>query len=94
MIRHALGLAALVIAARSVRHRLLRRRWGRRSVPVRRRSATISRSLGREGETGLEAVASAFFFGGMLGEELDADLDEELEADENESSACAPYLAR
>ena len=50
----------------------------------------------------MEAVASALFFGGMLGEELHADLDEELyvdlngelEVDEDESSACAPYLAR
>ena len=50
----------------------------------------------------MEAVASAFFFGGMLGEELDVDLDDELgadldgelEVDEDESSACAPYLAR
>ena len=56
----------------------------------------------REGETGLEAKGSAFFFGGMLGEEPDADLGEELgvdldgelEVDEDESSACAPYLAR
>ena len=48
----------------------------------------------RGGETDMEAVASALFFGGMLGKELDADLDEEFEADEDESNACAPYLAR
>jgi hypothetical protein len=42
----------------------------------------------REGETGLDAAGSPFFFGGMLDEEL-AD-----ELDEDETSACAPYLAR
>ena len=96
----ALGLAAIVIASRSAQHRLLRRRWGKRNVPVHRRSATISRSLGAQGKTGLGAIASAFFFGGMLGEELvvdlddglEADLDEEIEVDEDESSACAPFL--
>ena len=62
------------------------------------------------GEAGLDAAASSFFFGDMLGEEpdaglgdeldedldghLDGDLDEELEVDEDGSSPCAPYLAR
>ena len=46
------------------------------------------------GETGLEAARSAFFFGGMVDEELGADLDEDLEVDEDGSSACVPYLAR
>ena len=43
-----------------------------------------------EGEVGLEVVASGFFLGGMLDEELDDDLD----ADEDETCSCAPYLAR
>ena len=38
----------------------------------------------REGETGLDAAGSNFFFGGMLDEELADELDEE------ETSACAP----
>jgi hypothetical protein len=42
----------------------------------------------REGETGLDAAGSPFFFGGMLDEELAEELDED------ETSACAPYLAR
>ena len=62
------------------------------------------------GEIGLDAAASGFFFGGMLGGELDADpgggkelaadleleidadLGEELEVDEDGSSACAPVV--
>ena len=56
----------------------------------------------REGDTGLDAAASGFFFGSILGEdldgdlgdELDEDLDGELEVDEDGSSTCAPYLAR
>ena len=60
------------------------------------------------GETGLDAWTSGLFFGAMVDEELDADLledlkaDEELEedldgeheSDEDETRACAPYLAR
>ena len=42
----------------------------------------------------MDAAASGFFFGGMVGEELEVDLDEDHEVDENESSACAPYSAR
>ena len=38
----------------------------------------------------LEAVASPLLLGAMLEEEPD----DELEVDEDESSACAPYLAR
>ena len=41
----------------------------------------------REGETGLDAAGSNFF-GGLLDEELADD------PDEDETSACAPYLAR
>ena len=48
----------------------------------------------RVGETGLDAAASGFFFNGMAGEELEVDLGEDHEVDEDESSACAPYLAR
>ena len=46
------------------------------------------------GETGLDATTSGFFFGGMVGEELEVDLSEDHEVDGDESSACAPYLAR
>ena len=46
------------------------------------------------GEAGLEAATSGFFFGGMVGEELQVDLGEDHEVDEDEPSACAPYLAR
>jgi len=42
----------------------------------------------REGETGLDAAGSTLLFGAMLDEELADELDEE------ETSACAPYLAR
>ena len=40
------------------------------------------------------AAASGFLLGGMLDEEPDEDLEDELEVDEGEISACAPYLAR
>ena len=56
-----------------------------RRAPAARRSAEAWVS---EGETGLDAAGSPFFLGGMLDEEL-AD-----ELDEDESSTCAPYLAR
>ena len=46
------------------------------------------------GEAGLDAAASGIFFGGMVGEELEADLDEDHEVGEDESSACAPNLTR
>ena len=46
------------------------------------------------GETGLHAATSGFFFGDMVDKELEADLDEDLEVDEDGSSACAPYLVR
>ena len=46
------------------------------------------------GETGLDAWTSGLFFGGMVDEELEVDLDEDHEVDEDRSSACAPYLAR
>ena len=46
------------------------------------------------GEAGLDAATSGFFFGGMVDEELEVDLDEDLEVDEDGSSACTPYLAR
>ena len=42
----------------------------------------------REGETGLDAAGSSIFFGSMLDEELADDLEED------ETSACTPYLAR
>ena len=42
----------------------------------------------REGETGLDAAGSTFLFGAMIDEELADEIDEE------ETSACAPYLAR
>ena len=37
---------------------------------------------------------SGFFLGGMPDGEPDKDLQDELEVDEEEISACAPYLAR
>ena len=37
---------------------------------------------------------SGFFLGGMPEGEPDEDLEDELEVDEKEISACAPYLAR
>ena len=43
------------------------------------------------GEVGLDAATSGFFFGAMVGEELEVDLDEDHKVDEDESSACAPY---
>ena len=42
----------------------------------------------REGHAALEVAASIFFLGGMLDEEL------EVDEEEDESSACTPYLAR
>ena len=45
------------------------------------------------GETGLGAATSGFFFGSMVDEELEVDLCKDHENDEDESSACAPYLA-
>ena len=48
----------------------------------------------RAGEMTLAVAASGFFLGGMLDEELDEELDEDLRVDEDEISACAPYLAR
>ena len=41
----------------------------------------------------MDAKTSGFFFGGMVDEELEVDLDEDHEVDEDRSSACAPYLA-
>ena len=41
----------------------------------------------------MAAAASGSLFGGMLDEGLDEDLEDELEIDEEEISACAPYLA-
>ena len=58
-----------------------------RRAPAARRSAE---AWVREGEAALEAAASGFFLGGMLDEELD----EDLRAEEDEISTCAPYLAR
>ena len=46
------------------------------------------------GEIGLDAKTSGFFFGGMVDEELEVDLGGDHEVDEDESRACAPYLAR
>ena len=40
------------------------------------------------------AAALGFLLGGMLDEQPDEDLEDELEVDEKEISACAPYLAR
>ena len=42
----------------------------------------------------MATAASGFFLGGMLDEELDEYLEDELKVDEEEISACAPYLAR
>ena len=42
----------------------------------------------------MDAATSGFFFGGMVGEELEVDLGEDHEVDGDESSACDPYLAR
>ena len=42
----------------------------------------------RERDTGLDVAGSTLLFGAMLDEELADELDEE------ETSACAPYLAR
>ena len=42
----------------------------------------------------MAAATSGFHLGGMLDEEPDKDLGDELEVDEGEISACAPYLAR
>ena len=42
----------------------------------------------------MAAAASGFLLGGMLDEEPDEDLGDKLEVDEEEISACAPYLAR
>ena len=48
----------------------------------------------RTGEAALDAWTSGLFFGGMIDEELEADLDEDYEVDEDRSSTCAPYLVR
>ena len=48
----------------------------------------------RVGEAGLGAATSGLFFGGMVDEELEVDLGGDHEVDEDESSACAPYLVR
>ena len=61
------------------------------SPSVARRSSEI---YGRGGEAVLAASVSGFLLGGMLDEEPDKDLGDELEVDEEEISACAPYLAR
>ena len=42
----------------------------------------------------MAAATSGFFLGGMPDREPDEDLEDELEVDEEEISACAPYLAR
>ena len=42
----------------------------------------------------MAAATLGFLLGGMLDEGPDKDLEEELEVDEEEISACAPYLAR
>ena len=42
----------------------------------------------------MAAATSGFLLGGMLDEEPDEDLEDELEVDEEEISACAPYLVR
>ena len=42
----------------------------------------------------MAAATSGFLLGGMLDGEPDEDLGDELEVDEEEISACAPYLAR
>ena len=41
----------------------------------------------------MAAAASGFLLGGMLDEDPHEDLRDELEVDEEEISACAPYLA-
>ena len=41
----------------------------------------------------MAAATSGFFLGGMPNGEPDEDLEDELEVDEEEISACAPYLA-
>ena len=42
----------------------------------------------------MAAAVSGFLLGGMLDEEPDEDLGDELKVDEEEISACAPYLVR
>ena len=42
----------------------------------------------------MAAATSGFLLGGMLDEEPDEDLVDVLKVDEEEISACAPYLAR
>ena len=42
----------------------------------------------------MAAAMSGFLLGGMLDGEPSEDLGDELEVDEEEISACAPYLAR
>ena len=42
----------------------------------------------------MDAAMSSLFFDGMVGEEFEVGLDDDHEVDEDESSACAPYLAR
>ena len=42
----------------------------------------------------MAAGTSGFFLGGLPDGEPDEDLEDELEVDEEEISACAPYLAR
>ena len=42
----------------------------------------------------MPAATSCFLLGGMLDGEPNEDLGDELEVDEEEISACAPYLAR
>ena len=42
----------------------------------------------------MAAATSRFLLGAMLDAEPDEDLEDELEVDEEEISACAPYLAR
>ena len=41
----------------------------------------------------MAAATSGFLLGGMLDEESDNDLEDEHEVDDEEISACAPYLA-
>ena len=43
---------------------------------------------------GLDAATSGFFFGGIVGKELEVDLDEDHEVDEDESHTYARYLAQ
>ena len=42
----------------------------------------------------MAAATSGFRLGGILDEEPDEDFEDELEVDEEEISACTPYLAR